>query len=85
MGLVEEANETLCLYPLLIRLSNFGRAELVLELEPLVAAKAKERQIAGLKQSHTVPESSQERCGEASETLAQIAGVSSNTIRRVKL
>lgn len=68
----------------LIRLSNFGRAELVLELEPLVAAKAKERQIAAQNNNagKAVRENSHEQvdAGRTDETLSKIAGVSSNTM-----
>ena len=56
------------------------------QLSPLIAAKAKERQLAGLKQNQTVRENSREREQQerTDESLAQIAGISSNTIRRAR-
>lgn len=68
-------------------LTNYQRADLAFVLEPLIAAKAKERQVAGLKQNQTVRENSHEREQQSrtDESLAQIAGISSNTIRRAKV
>ncbi len=62
-----------------------ARAELVLILEPMIAAKAKERKIGSLVQYGPVRENSHEReeeKGRTDESLAQIAGISSNSIRR---
>lgn len=58
-------------------------------LEPLIAAKAKERQVAAQNNNAgmAVRENSREleQKGRTDESLAQIAGISSNTIRRAKV
>lgn len=68
-------------------LTNFQRAELALVLEPLIAAKAMENKSANggdkkseCENSHTPIEKMR-----TDESLAQIAGISSNTIRRAKV
>jgi phage N-6-adenine-methyltransferase len=62
------------------------RASLALKLEPLIAAKAKERQIATLKRGDVMPDTqkSAER-GETREELAKVAGVSHDTIDKMKV
>lgn len=70
-------------------LTSYQRAELALVLEPLIAAKAKERQVAAQNNNAgmAVRENSREleQKGRTDESLAQIAGISSNTIRRAKV
>lgn len=65
----------------------FHRAELVRVLEPLVAAKAKERQATstGGVNPQLRENSREAEKGRTDETLAQIAGISTNTIRRAKV
>jgi hypothetical protein len=65
-------------------LSDYNRSVLALELKSLISAKAKERQLSGLKNQNVVPQHVAER-GETNEELAKIAGVSHETIRRVEL
>lgn len=59
--------------------------ELSFVLEPLIATKAKERQ--GQRNDLNIRENSHEcsEKGRTDESLAQIAGISSNTIRRAKV
>lgn len=68
-------------------LTNYQRAELTFVLEPLIAAKAKERQATSTGGANPqLRENSHEaEKGRTDESLAQIAGVSSNTIRRAKV
>lgn len=60
-------------------LALFTRAELVLRLEPLLAAKARERMMAG--KSDPMQNSAQ---GTTREELAKIAGMSHDTIAKAK-
>lgn len=66
-------------------LTNYQRAELAFVLEPLIAARAKERQ--GQRNDLNIRENSHEcyEKGRTDESLAKIAGISSNTIRRAKI
>ena len=70
-------------------LTSYQRAELAFVLEPLIAAKAKERQAEFYGNQHTgvLRENSHEvqGRGRTDESLAKIAGTSSNTIRRAKI
>ena len=68
-------------------LSNFQRAELALLYEPMIAAKARERQATSTGGSNPqLRENSHEaENGRTDETIAKIAGISSNTIRRAKV
>ena len=63
--------------------------ELSFVLEPLIATKAKKRQLASQNNDagKAVRENSHEleQKGRTDESLAQIAGISSNTIRRAKV
>ncbi len=61
-------------------LSAYQRAELALKLEPIIAAKAKDRMLAG--KSDPVQKSSQ---GKTRESLASVAGVSHDTIHKAKV
>ncbi len=61
-------------------LTPYHRSELALKIKAVIAAKAKERQMAGLKQN-TVPLNSTER-KETRQELAEIAGVAPSTIRQ---
>ncbi len=61
-------------------LSNFARSELALQLKPLIAEKAKERMLAGVKQDPTQNSSE----GETREELAKIAIVSHDTISKTE-
>lgn len=62
------------------------QAELALRLKEAVAAEAKKRQVSPLKKGNRKPvcENSHEREERTDEQLATMAGVSSNTIRRVE-
>lgn len=66
-------------------LTAMQRAELALKLKEAVAAEAKKRQVSQLKKGAEKPvrEKSHER-ERTDEKLAEMAGVSSNTIRRVE-
>jgi transcriptional regulator with XRE-family HTH domain len=64
-------------------LTDFQRAEIALKLKNAVAAKAKERQLASLKQSNTVPQIFAER-KETRQELAEIAGISHTTLDKVE-
>lgn len=74
-----------------IILNQFGRrnlpaherARLALRLKPVIAERAKEKQLAGLKQNNTVSQKSVERVDTQKE-LAKIAGVSHDTIAKVE-
>lgn len=65
-------------------ISDFVRAELALKAEPLIAARAKERQESGINQyslTANLPEASK---GETRDELSKLAGVSSRNISKVK-
>jgi hypothetical protein len=67
-------------------LTPYQRAELALKLEPLVAAQAKENQVANLMQGDHRPVSQNSAEREAVDTrqeLARVAGVSHDTISRL--
>ena len=66
-------------------LTAMQRAELALKLKAAIAAEAKRRQVSQLKKGAEKPvrEKSHER-ERTDEKLAEMAGVSSNTIRRVE-
>ena len=63
-------------------LTAYHRAELALKLKDVIMAKAKERQLAGLKQN-TVPQNSAER-KETRQELAEISSVSHDTVSRAE-
>jgi len=63
-------------------LTPYQRAELVLKLEPLIAAKAKERQGTRTDLGKNFPQKSAE--SETRDALAKIAGVSHDTLARAK-
>lgn len=66
-------------------LSAYERAKLALKLEPVIQEKAKENQMSTLKQNtSTVNQKSDKRITTDKE-LAQIAGVSHDTIHKVKI
>jgi N6-adenosine-specific RNA methylase IME4 len=66
--------------------TDFTRCVLALEVEPLLAAQARERQREGgrhkLPQKHAPPHS---ESGETRDVVARLAGVSHDTIRKAKL
>jgi len=69
-------------------LTPYQRAELALKLEPLVAARAKENQVAHLMQGDQRPVSQNSAEREAVDTrqeLARVAGVSHDTISKAKV
>ena len=63
-------------------LSAYQRSVLALQLKPLLAKEAKERQLSGLKQFDTVQQNSAGR--ETRDELAAYAGVSHDTISKVE-
>ena len=65
-------------------LTPFQRAELALKLEPLIRKKAKERQKAGGKKKVEQNSAQPGRGPQARDELAKEAGVSHNTIAKVK-
>ena len=68
-------------------LTPYQRAELALELESAIAAKAKEKQVASLKRGAKmpVPQNSAEREPvDTREEVAKVAGVSHDTIAKAK-
>ena len=67
-------------------LTLFQRSELALRLKPIIQAKAKERQLATLKQNATdVQKSAPREKTKARDELAKIAGVSHDTIEKVEV
>lgn len=67
-------------------LPNYERAKLALRLEPIVKAKAKVRQLSTLKQnSSDVQKSAPREKGKARDEIAKLAGVSHDTIDKVKI
>lgn len=64
-------------------LSTFTRGELALKLEPLIAAKAKARQIR--KPESVTQKSAEQTPIETRKELAKVAGVSHDTIAKVKV
>ena len=66
-------------------LNSFQRGELVLKFEPLLKAQAKERQ-GRRSDIHDIPKNSAESSedGESRNKLAKIAGVSHDTMKKVK-
>lgn len=65
-------------------LSAYDRSRLALQLEPLISEKAKLNQLSGLKQYDSVSQKSVERIDTQKE-LASLAGVSHDTIAKVKV
>ena len=67
-------------------LSTYDRSVLALQIEPLYAEEAKRRQMATLKQNITDVQKSAPRdeLGKTRDKVAAIAGVSHDTIRKVK-
>lgn len=64
-------------------LNHFQRAELVLQLEPLVSAQAKARMLEGTAQTLGSNEPRVETdLGKTTDTLARLAGISGASIRR---
>ena len=63
-------------------LNNYQRSALALELEPLYAAEAERRMLAG--KANPPKNSSEGAKGETREKVAKAAGVSHDTIRKVK-
>lgn len=64
-------------------LNTYSRSILALELEPLYAAEAERRMLAG--KSNPTQNSSEGTKGETREKVAKAAGVSHDTIRKVKV
>ena len=66
-------------------INDFVRGELALRAKPIIEARAKDRQLAGLKHSDSiVPLNSVERGIETRQTIADVAGVSKDTIRKIE-
>lgn len=67
-------------------LSDGARVMLELRAEPILKARAKERQLSQLRHSAIVPQNSAERepQGDTRDTIAQRAGVSHDTVDKVK-
>lgn len=65
-------------------ISDFVRAELALKAEPLIAARAKERQLSTLKQNTDTANLPERGKGETRDELSKLAGVSSRNISKVK-
>lgn len=65
-------------------LSNYDRSKLALRLEPLISAKAKARQYKGINQ-YSLCQKSDEPSIDTKKELATIAGVSHDTISKVKV
>ena len=65
-------------------LSKYDRSVLALQLESMYTEEAKKRQISTLKQNATDTQKSAER-GETRDKVAAIAGVSHDTLRKVKV
>lgn len=68
-------------------INMYQRSQLALQLKDMIAAKAKENQLSGLKQFDTVPVNLPERGyreNETREQIAKIAGVSGRTIDKVE-
>lgn len=63
-------------------LTPFARADLALRLKAVIAARAKERMLAG--KPADPPQNSAEGTGETRDALANIAGVSHDTIQKVE-
>jgi hypothetical protein len=63
-------------------LLDYQRAELVMQLEPLRTAEAKRRQLDSLKQFADSPLASKEANGKTTSQLAQIAGISEQSMQR---
>ena len=69
-------------------LTPYQRAELALKLEPLIASRAKENQVANLLQGDRRPvaqNSAEREPVDTREELAQVAGVSHDTISKAKV
>jgi ParB family chromosome partitioning protein len=64
-------------------INNYQRSVLALELKPIIAEKAKERQLSTLAQNKTDVQISAPR-GKTRDELAAIAGVSHDTISKVE-
>jgi N6-adenosine-specific RNA methylase IME4 len=67
-------------------ITDFTRCVLALEVEPILAAQARERQREGGR--HKLPQKSSQALSESRETreaIARLAGVSHDTVRKVKL
>jgi len=61
-------------------ISDFVRAELALQAEPLIAAKAKERMLLGSK----IDPSANLQQGKTTDELSSMSGVSARNISKVK-
>ncbi|HWR58575.1 MAG TPA: hypothetical protein VN328_06775, partial [Thermodesulfovibrionales bacterium] len=67
-------------------LNDFDRARIALQYEDLIKKDARQKQFSGLKQfSSPVSENSPKRAIDTREVTAELAGVSSNTISKVKM
>jgi len=63
-------------------LNSYQRGELALKFEPLIASASKKRMLAG--KAIDPPQNSAEGSGETRRQIAKIAGVSHDTIKKVK-
>ena len=63
-------------------LNSYQRGELALKFEPLIASASKKRMLAG--KAIDPPQNSAEGSGETRHQIAKIAGVSHDTIKKVK-
>jgi hypothetical protein len=68
-------------------LSKYDRGVLALQLEEMYAAEAKKRQLSTLKQNTTDVQKSapREDAGKTRDKVAAIAGISHDTLRKVKV
>lgn len=66
-------------------ITDYQRAELALKLEPMIAEKAKENQLATLKQNTVLQNSVEREPIDTQKELARVAGVSHDTIHKVKI
>lgn len=65
-------------------ISDFVRAELALQAEPLIAARAKARQLSTLKQNADTANLPERDKGETRDELSTMSGVSARNISKVK-
>ena len=65
-------------------LTDFQRAEIALQAEPLIAAKAKERQLSILKQFTDPANLPGRDQGDTRDELSELSGISARNISKVK-
>ena len=65
-------------------LTDFQRAEIALQAEPLIAEKAKERQLSNLKQFTDPANLPGRDQGDTRDELSELSGISARNISKVK-